>query len=99
MRDWRLWFIAFGSEGILLAIVFYFDRTNVSFGAGIALALTQLPGSYLSELMVSNTGPQWLYDPLMFSIQTLLFGATLHLAKFVKGKIKDASNTRPESPK
>lgn len=99
MRDCKLWYIAFGLEGVLLAIVLHFDRANASLGAGIMLALTQLPGSYLSELMVSNTAPQWLFDLLMFSIQTLLFGAALHLIKFVKRKVTNVSNARPEPPK
>jgi hypothetical protein len=99
MRDLKLWVVALGVEAVLLAIGTHLDRTNTSLGAGIALALTQLPGSYLSELVVSNTAPQWLFDMLMFIVQTLVFGTVLHVIKFLKCKVANASNARPEPPK
>ena len=99
MRDWKIWIIAFVVEVVLLAIGLYLAGTNASLGDGILIALTQLPGSYLSEILLWETATNiWAY---MFTaiFQTLFFGTVLHAAKFVKNKVINPSPARPDPPK
>ena len=89
MRDLKLWAVAIVVEALLLAIGIHLERSNASLGAGIALALTQLPGSYLANFIVSSAAPLWLFDAVMFTIQTAVFGTGLHVLKFLRNKVTD----------
>lgn len=80
----KIWLAALLTETAFLLLGYYLEYTNASLGANIAVGLTQLPGSYLSGLLVGRASPLWLFDALMFSMQVMFFGVVLHLLAYAR---------------
>lgn len=88
MRDRKLWLIAISVELVLMAIGLYLEWTKATLGEAMLPALTQLPGTYLSVLLLPEVMPPfWLYV-LTFVFQTVFFSMVLHLGQFVVKKLR-----------
>ena len=93
----KIWFMALLTETAFLLLGYYLEYTNASLGTGIAVGLTQLPGSYLSGLLVSTASTLWLFDILMYVIQVLVFGIALHLIVYIMRLVARAKQHKNES--
>jgi hypothetical protein len=89
MRSVIVWIAAICVEGILYALGNYLERTHASLGAGIAVGLTQLPGSFIGDLVLPRSSPLWLFDLVMCGVQVVAFSIFFHLVLLLRAKLRN----------
>jgi hypothetical protein len=87
MRYRTLCIVALCSEAVLYLIGLHLERSNASLGEGIAIAITQMPGSRVAQLLFGTSASLALLDTVMFVIQTVLFSLVLCALKFSKNRL------------
>ena len=85
-----IWTVAITIEACLYIVGTSAESSGVSVGGGIALALTQLPGSYVARILVPSWTPLWCFDVVMFVTQATVFAGAIYSALFIKGRQSEA---------
>lgn len=88
MRRRKLWLIAISVELVLMVINLYLVWTSAPLGKAMLPALTQFPGTPVSNLLLPQAAPEFCFYLLTFFSQTVFFSMVLHLGGFVVKKLR-----------